>query len=102
MPTYTIEITEEEMIALRSKFQNPQEELMKMVKEYFNEQIKFLAEENVKTLLKNPSFNGEIPADPMTIVQGMELKSARQRMDEDEIRMKKMIADPDSITDDPF
>jgi hypothetical protein len=98
MPTtYTITITDSEWAALSWKFPDPQAHLLTMIRERSVAGINTIAKEEIRKRLQNPNYNQSIVADAAALVASMDLKTAIEREQIAEAKMKRMMADPDDV-----
>lgn len=99
--TIVVEVSDLDLRVLQWKHVNPHQHIDDMVTNRINIAIKEKAEEQIRNWLADPEFKDPIPADHRTIVEGMELKSAKQIMEEETERVKALVANPDSAMPAP-
>jgi hypothetical protein len=93
--TYQVEISASDWTILEWKHVDANQYIRDLVMSRVNVGIKELAEYEIQRRLLDPTWTGPIPADYRELLNGMEIKSARQMMLETAELQKEMMANPD-------
>lgn len=99
--TIVVNVSDLDLSILSWKYVNPHQHIDDMVTNRINIAIKEKAEEQIRAWLADPNFKDPIPADHRTIVEALNLKTAKQLMEEETVKVLAMVANPDSVTPAP-